>query len=250
MSLGQRTIALGEHKHRRSPMNKIIVPAVGALLAAVFATHPAVAAPIPYSWTGFYVGGTVGLDSHSSTFNDPKMEITPGGTVNNNGVIFAGGVTAGYNWQYQSIVLGVEADWNWTGFNNTTPGYAAPDSSTIQAKSDWFSTVRARAGWANGNGLFYVTGGAAFVNYANAAQYTFSPYMCGQSGGFWSCPSGTATGFAVGGGFETMLWQNWSFKLEYLYLQVPTVNTTDIHDFPFSWNYHADILRLGANWHF
>jgi outer membrane immunogenic protein len=149
----------------------------------------------------------------------------------------------------------MEADWSWTGFSKTSPGYSpgTSDESTIQSKSDWFSTVRGRVGWATGNMLLYVTGGVAFVNYSDAAQYpTYTPdlYHCGGSGGYWSCPSGTATGYAVGGGVEAMLLQNVSFKVEYLHLQVPTVNTTDIHDFPFSWNYHADILRLGANWHF
>ena len=249
-------------------MKKFLVAGVAV---AAFSGAPALAAdlpvkapppPVPLSWTGFYVGGTVGADWQSSTFNDPLGQIAPApGSAHNNGTSFEGGLTAGYNWQFQSVVLGVEADWNWTGFNKTIPGYqetTPSDSATIQSKSDWFSTVRGRVGWATGNMLLYATGGVAFVNYADAAQYPFySPniYSCGASGGYWSCPSGTATGYTIGGGIEAMLTKNWSFKLEYLYLQVPTVTTIDhgsggAAGSPYSWNYSAQIVRVGANFHF
>jgi outer membrane immunogenic protein len=230
-------------------------PAFAADMAAK-ALPPPPPPPAPvYSWTGFYVGGTVGVDWQSSTFNDPVGDIAAApGSVHNDGTSFEAGFTAGYNWQFQSIVLGVEGDWNWANFNKTSPGYfeASPGApATIQSKSDWFSTIRGRAGWATGNMLLYATGGVAFVNYSDAAQYNYSPYFCGQSGGYWSCPSGTATGYTVGGGIEAKLWQNWSFKLEYLYLEAPTINTTDTtQGAPYSWKYSANVVRVGANYHF
>jgi outer membrane immunogenic protein len=249
-------------------MTKIVVGI--AALVAVFGTSawaadmevkapPTPAAPIApaFSWAGFYLGGTLGADLQSSTFNDPGKDIsiyTP--TFKNRDVTFEAGVTAGYNWQFQSIVLGVEGDWNWANFSKTGIGWTgtAPEQSTIQSKSDWFSTARGRIGWANDRMLVYFTGGAAFVNYSDAAQYTgYTPniYVCGGSGGYWSCPSGTLTGYAVGGGLEAMLLQNISFKVEYLHLQMPSVGTFDpVNGFHFSWNYNADIIRLGANYHF
>ena len=99
--------------------------------------------------------------------------------------------------------------------------------------------------------LFYVTGGAAFADYKNSAQFTFAPQMCGQTGGAWSCRSGTSTGLAVGGGIEAMLAQNWSAKAEYLYLNLPSVTTTDlVTGAGYSWNNSAHIVRVGANYHF
>ena len=242
----------------------VVLLAALAFGGPAFAANMAVKAPPPVaapaaSWTGFYVGGTAGADWQSSTFNDPLGAIAAApGSVHNNGTSFAGGFTAGYNRQFQSVVFGIEADWNWTGFRKTSPGYRRETppsySATIQSKSDWFSTIRGRAGWANGNNLFYVTGGVAFVNYSDAAQYANYPpagfYGCGGGGGFWSCPSGTATGYTLGGGIEAKFLQNWSFKLEYLYLEVPTINTTDTNGYPFSWKYSAQIVRLGANYHF
>jgi outer membrane immunogenic protein len=74
------------------------------------------AAPVvPYSWTGFYVGGNIGygLARNQTTLNDPlqlvvpffipeRFNLQPGGVI--------GGVQAGYNWQAGKWVFGLEID--------------------------------------------------------------------------------------------------------------------------------------------
>src|SRR5262245_48537287 len=191
------------------------------------------------SWRGLYFGGAVGIGLFASEFTDFGEIITPK-TITNKATPFNVGGTAGYNWQLRSAVFGLEADGSWTNYKQTTVG--AP-LTEIQAKTSWYSTARIRAGWAADNILFYVTGGAAFVDYKNTAQFTFAPNMCGQNGGAWSCRSGTSTGFAVGAGIEAMLAQNWSAKVEYLYLNLPSVTTIDIvSGAGYSWNNSAHIL--------
>jgi outer membrane immunogenic protein len=198
------------------------------------------------SWTGLYFGGVAGMGLFASEFTD-FGEVTTPKTITNKGTTFNVGGTAGYNWQLRSVVFGAEADGSWTNFNETTVGHPG---FSIQAKTSWYSTVRIRAGWAADNLLFYVTGGAAFADYKNTAQFAFAPQMCGQNGGAWSCPSGTSTGLAVGAGIEAMLAQNWSAKVEYLYLNLPSVTTTDVvSGAGSSWNNSAHILRFGANYH-
>ncbi len=66
----------------------------------------AVLAPA-FSWTGFYVGGHVGYGWASSRYNDFTAAFGPA-SINANG--FLGGVQAGYNWQMNNFVFGVEAD--------------------------------------------------------------------------------------------------------------------------------------------
>ena len=80
--------------------------------------------PLPppvFSWTGFYVGGNVGwgwLRDNGETFC-----VNPAGVLNGPGCSaqtatgdqirgdeFIGGAQAGYNWQINNWVLGVEAD--------------------------------------------------------------------------------------------------------------------------------------------
>ena len=198
------------------------------------------------SWSGLYFGGAAGVSLFASEFTD-FGEVTTPKTITNKETTFNVGGTVGYNLQVRSAVFGLEADGSWTNYNQTTvghPGFA------IQAKTNWYSTVRIRAGWAADNILFYVTGGAAFVDYKNTAQFAFAPQMCGQNGGAWSCPSGTSTGLAVGAGIEAMLARNLSAKVEYLYLNLPSVTTTDVvSGAGYSWNNSAHILRFGANYH-
>ncbi len=90
-----------------------------ALIALGFA-GPAGAASPAYNWTGFYIGGNVGYGwgsaSNILTFTDPSVTV-PGAIPSShsydlNGVIGGGGV--GYNFQFNSVVVGLEADISYT----------------------------------------------------------------------------------------------------------------------------------------
>ena len=79
---------------------------------------------------------------------------------------------------------------------------------------DWFSTIRARAGVAVNDTLFYVTGGVAAAeikstvtrDVINASHEQFSS-------------GGTRWGFVGGVGAEFALRDNWSLNTELLYMQ-------------------------------
>ena len=103
------------------------------------------------------------------------------------------------------------------------------------------------------NLLIYATGGPALVKVKDEAQYlpSVGAFQCGDPGGFWSCSTATVTGLAVGAGLEAMVAQHWSVKLEYLFLDMPTINTTDVvSSAQYHWNESAHVVRLGANYHF
>src|SRR5580698_9964917 len=103
--------------------------AAGALSCSANAADlPVKAGPMPpievYNWTGFYVGGNVGGDwGRSDTFSPiansgvgRKYVGSPIADINNQAVQsvrgsgFTGGAQAGYNYQVNHLVLGVEAD--------------------------------------------------------------------------------------------------------------------------------------------
>jgi outer membrane immunogenic protein len=105
-----------------------------------------------------------------------------------------------------------------------------------EAKIDWFGTVRGRLGLLVGDQfLVYGTGGLAYGEVAvsgNANIRTFFPDIpipsfAPTTAGFGA--SKTNVGFSVGGGMEGRLsyWlpPNWTWKLEYLYLDLGSVNT-------------------------
>jgi outer membrane immunogenic protein len=229
---------------------------VAVVTAAAFCGAPALAAdmavkapppaPAPgYSWTGFYVGGTLGYSSG----RDPATDNFSGSTTSDTGTIApagaVGGVEAGYNWQMSRWFLGLEADWQATGQDNSFCLDCFPEPGRgIAQKLPWFATVRGRLGYAVGPALVYATGGAAFADVRTTINCCFD----GTSVNF----NDSKTGWTAGGGIEAALVGNWTAKLEYLYLDLGSTSdtitspstvtgTTHVHD---------NIFRFGLNYRF
>lgn len=157
--------------------------ATAADLPAPAPPPPIVVAPI-FTWTGFYAGVNAGwgwLDNNNSngifvpsgTFGPPYggvSGILGGGGAGGNNDGFVGGGQIGYNYQFGTFVVGVEADIQWADFNveNSvffTPAGFPPSFVPAAFRSDdmeWFGTVRARAGAAFDRFLIYATGGLAY----------------------------------------------------------------------------------------
>ena len=116
-------------------MRYSILAAAGALVVA--ATSPSLAADMPgpspyykspppaaiyapaFSWTGFYIGGNAGW-----AWSKGDGTITLGGvpgTFSGDGNGFLGGVQAGYNWQLENWVFGLEADFQGGGGHGGDP---------------------------------------------------------------------------------------------------------------------------------
>src|SRR5262249_58803390 len=114
------------------------------------------------------------------------------------------GGQVGYNWQWASLVFGVEGDFDaatLTASGNTvTNSIAAPGFPVgFQASSsiNWLSSVRARLGYTWGPGLVYLTGGGAVGNTGiNALAWGSGGAACIQ-GNFTGTQSGWAPGAAL-----------------------------------------------------
>jgi outer membrane immunogenic protein len=167
-----------------------------------------------YSWAGPYIGGNIGWDWGSVDNNPTK----PSG--------FVGGVQAGYNWLNGPWVFGIEGDFQGNGASDTFAPW--------KFSNPWFGTVRGRAGYAINNVLLYGTAGLAFGE------------LTGQTFGSLS-ESHTNAGWTVGLGAEVGLAQNWSAKVEYLYVDLNDSNFTITGA---QNGYHFGLLRAGVNYHF
>jgi len=183
----------------------------------------------------------------------------------------------GYNWQSSNWVLGVEADWDWSGQRGTTSVQNFIASSVVVApaqlaysdeqKIKWLATLRGRLGWSYDYWLWYVTGGVAFgeveSNYnfqiSESVGATFGPVAAAASS------STTKTGWTVGTGVETSLaWfgasNRWSAKLEYLYVDLGSVSNSftvpntgvpgSSYTISSSSDIHDHIIRAGLNYRF
>jgi outer membrane immunogenic protein len=166
-----------------------------------------------YSWAGPYLGANLGY-AWGSVDNSPTK---PSGVL--------GGVTAGYNWQTGALVFGVEGDLEATGADDTFAPW--------KFSNPWFGTVRGRLGYAFNNILFYGTGGLAFGE------------LRGET--FGLSETHTNAGWTAGVGAEFGITQNWTAKVEYLYV--------DLSDSRFSITglsngYQFGLVRAGVNYHF
>jgi outer membrane immunogenic protein len=166
-----------------------------------------------YSWAGPYLGANLGYEWGSVSNNPTK----PAG--------FVGGVQAGYNFQNGPWVFGVEGDIQAAGADETFAPW--------KFSNPWFGTVRGRAGYALSNVLFYGTAGLAFGE------------LRGQT--FGVTESHTTVGWTAGVGAEVGLTQNWSAKLEYLYIDL---STSQFAITGVSNGYSASVVRAGVNYRF
>jgi outer membrane immunogenic protein len=170
----------------------------------------AVAAPV-FNWTGFYLGGHLGYGTGRSTWGALGVadSFSPSG-------VFAG-LQAGYNWQINQMVVGVEADVAYAGLRssrvcaNLNPGF------TCDTRADMLASLRLRGGFAVDRTLIYVTGGLGLGSLKHRDSFT-------NTGVTWGTFNVTRAGFVVGAGMEYAFTPNVTAKLEYLYYDFGTAS--------------------------
>jgi outer membrane immunogenic protein len=199
-----------------------------AMLALAAITGSALAADsgsATYNWSGFYAGVNAGVMWDSSDLENSftGTGATRSGVEYNNGDPgFTGGGPLGYNWQINQFVLGVETDINYGNLSgDITTELTFADSSKVLAtasyETDWFATLRGRAGFAFDNVLIYGTGGVAYstidTEYKRPGVTTKSDTL-------------EDFGWVAGGGIEYAM-DKWSLGAEYLYIDLPDVEYFD-----------------------
>jgi outer membrane immunogenic protein len=158
-------------------------------------SFPAVQTSQTRNWSGWYAGGQVGYSSahvdqsqsltgitnfiyRNSVLEDPTSQLTTLANTNAQGPSF--GAFVGRNYQWDDVVLGVEANYNYLQnmqtsaaasigpLSNSFPtapsvttvySYKISGTSAVQIKDA--VTFRGRAGWATGDFLPYMFGGLA-----------------------------------------------------------------------------------------
>jgi len=254
----------------------LTMASVGAMAADLPRKAPAPAyAPPPVSvnqWTGCYVGlnagavwGRMNDDWTPNPAGFPnsaqlsRVQTTGSGSLDGTG--FTGGGQIGCNWQMNQLVLGAEADMQYTGLDESRdvtvllPGVGTGSETYHEDfRSRWLSTFRGRLGWLlNPTWLIYGTGGLAVANIESTDTVLLV-------GGTTNTVSGSSTraGWTVGGGVEWMFAPQWSVKAEYLYVDLGSFSTTSVNSDPthpnttINHDHHLteNIARVGVNYHF
>ena len=141
----------------------------------------------PYTnWAGAYLGVNGGYGFGSQW----TIGLLGTSVFDTDGFLFGGAADP-----ISAVMLGVEADVDWSGLSGSAANCAVNTSGAVaarQTKSSLLKAARAWAGYALDRTLIYMIGGAAI-----------------------------ALGLAAGAGLEYAFAGNWSAKVEYLFIDLP-----------------------------
>jgi outer membrane immunogenic protein len=247
--------------------------AIVAVSGSAFAADMAIKAPPPaaypaYDWGGLYIGGVIGGAWQTIDTSDPGLGVlgtlvgTPViQTTNSSG--FIGGLEGGSNYQLGKLVVGWEADITWGGVNGTsTTSFGGPLlppgalNRSITADTNWTATSTSRLGIAHDRWLIYIKTGVAYAH----TNYTDN-WAAGGFPLFTGANSENRVGWTAGAGVEWAVWNNWSVKAEYDYLdfgnRTMSINGTvapGVFNLPASFGLqntdHINQFKAGVNWKF
>jgi outer membrane immunogenic protein len=182
-------------------------------------------APV-YDWTGLYIGEQVGAGWASNQIT----QTATGGAPNfppgfldqtNNGRGMLGGGYAGYNYQVNRYIIGVDGDYSWSTLKGTSTDVGlvvGPGNSAFNHvdKVEWIATAAGRLGYAVNNWMFFGRAGWAWAGFRR------------DSTGFLTATGAlvanitdldTRNGGTIGTGVEWGIAPSWSAKLEYDYVK-------------------------------
>jgi outer membrane immunogenic protein len=213
-------------------------PAFGADLPV-----PPVPAPVPfvapYSWTGLYIGLNAGYagakvsETLSGALSGSTSMSMPGAV---------GGAQLGYNYQLGRVVMGFEADFDGS---MATRSLTVPGIMSATAQIPWIGTLRGRLGYAFDRYLLYATAGGA----ANQLISTVNVGAIGSANTTF-----THGAWTVGGGLEAAISQDFSVRVEYLYIDTGNINIAQVGGTPpppfvnVTGRIEENIVRAGLNY--
>ena len=161
---------------------------------------------------------------------------------------FSSAVRLEINYQIGEFVFGIEGDGDWTNLHGNSGSTCGAISAVVtppvscQTQSQWLATIRGRVGYAFDRILLYGTAGAAFGKI-QTGLYPPSTF-----------DSSVETGWTVGGGLEYAFAQNWTAKVEYLFVDLPNGSCTTVGNCGGAAgsivSFNENIFRAGLNFKF
>lgn len=168
--------------------------------------------PAGFVWSGGYVGVQAGY-----AWGDADDDFPPSPVVEIDGDIDGGlvGIYGGWNWQFNQVVAGIEADVNYSGIEGTSTNVFDFSATT---ELNWNGAARGRLGYAFDQILIYAAGGVAFGDI---------DVDLFDGGGTFATASETKVGWTVGAGADIAFSANVIGRAEYRYTDYGEVDYTE-----------------------
>jgi len=203
-------------------LNKIVFAAAAAFALAAGATGASAGGSLkddrPFSWSGFYFGGQLGVLATQDTewtHLSAAPHFNPIGTnkdsFNSGGPL--AGAHVGYNVQSGKWVFGIEGSYSWADTQQEVIRPGTFSNNTLVNDLDQIYTVTGRVGMAVDRALYYVRGGYAAgrlgvsLSEVPSFNHTFAD-------------SGWTGGWTVGGGIEAAITNNVTIGIAYDYINL------------------------------
>lgn len=206
------------------------VGAIGLIASQAFAAEPPPYVPPPplFNWTGPYVGGQIGGAWGTGNLNavlfDPFVPALVAASTSGTPSGVIGGGHAGYLYQINQWVLGIEGSVDGASLNNTAaaafPGVFGGSVLVANSSLDVVGTIRGKTGFAWDRVLIYGTGGLAFGGFSTNLSLVGNAPLFGATFN----PSNTRVGWTAGGGLQYAVTDNWWIFTEYRYTNVGSIN--------------------------
>jgi len=189
------------------------------------------------SWSGFYAGVAGGYGFGAFT-----RQATGGGPqTNTNAGGFTIGATAGYNVDMGGFVIGAETDLQYAAVGNKGASYG---STYYPGDSDgYFGTIRGRLGVAFDRALVFGTGGFAYGDIGGNKALDTELGLHRDNDTNW--------GWTLGGGVEYAITDNFTAKVEGLYVNLDTKDNYALSDrVDIRRDTEFGVVRAGVNYKF
>lgn len=209
-----------------------VLAAVGLAVSGVFARADDLtraAAPLPFTWSGLYIGGNLGYGG--ATFGE-NVASGGSGIISMPGLV--GGGQIGANYQIGAVVLGLETDFDATGSNKST----AVGAYTGTEQIPWMGTFRARVGVAFERFLVYGTGGAAVIEVRSDIVNISPAFQTTSTQGAWT----------AGGGIAFAITDSLSARIEDLYLDTGNFNVGLNNGDTITGRVRENLVRFGLDY--
>ena len=246
-------------------MKRLFLTTVAA--TAITATSVAVAADLPmatrmpppglapppiFSWTGCYLGASVGIGTSHTQWQDTQAvgDLDFTGTFrqpHTDGSGAAAGGQVGCDWQVSPTwVLGLQGTFHGADINSTQQDQFNAQW-TLRNDINWFATFTGRVGWAMNNVMIYGKGGAAWAQSKLEVENSGVTIFNGST---------TRTGWTIGTGLEWGFAPNWSAFGELNYYSFGNTSTgpflavADTAPEPFNTKMQFETFMVGVNYRF